>query len=798
MLALAQRLYFMDNHRLHSDILNQLQTGVIVHGPDTQILFSNPRASELLGLSDDQMRGKTATDPAWHFVDESGRALTLPDYPVNRVIASGKALKGLVMGVNADAHTQTAWLLVSAFPQHNADGQLSQIVVDFHDISDLKTAQENQKARESFTTSVIDSISEHIAVLDKNARIVAVNLAWRQFYQRIGALPEAQTGVGMNYLDVCPASGDTAAQTESTDARAGIAAVLSGQQDSFQLEYPCHSPSEKRWFSMTVTRLNGGLGGAVVSHLNITEQRKTELAAQRNMQLLLGSIEAIDEAFVIYDADERLVFCNDKYRKLYPELNHLILPGTRFEDIIRAGAKFGFYREASANLEEWVQERLAAFRAGNQTRIQRVFDGRVVRAIERKMADGHTVGFRIDITDLVIATDAALAASRAKSRFLATMSHEIRTPMNGILGMAQLLLIPGLQEHDRNDYARTILSSGQTLLTLLNDILDLSKIEAGKFRLESTAFAPEATMHETTNLFAGSAQAKGLQLDCQWHGAPGQRYLADSHRLRQMLSNLVGNAIKFTHAGQVRMEASEIERTEKTSILEFAISDTGIGIPADKRDLLFKPFSQTDSSTTREFGGSGLGLSIVSNLAHAMGGDVGVESAPGQGSRFWFRVRVNILSADQDSRRIERTGSDHGSTDPMASLRGHVLVVEDNPVNCMVIEALLSQLGLTHTVQNDGQQAVAAILRGERPDIILMDLQMPVMDGYVATEQIRQWESANAGSHVPIIALTADAFEEDRQLCMSVGMDGFLTKPIALDALKAALAKWLGSEAKHT
>ncbi|MBB1074117.1 response regulator [Rhodoferax sp. 4810] len=560
------------------------------------------------------------------------------------------------------------------------------------------------------------------------------------------------------------------------------------------------------WESVTPCR---NAQGRIVQFIgvmtDITQRKQAEAEALQSTELLRTAIDAIDEAFVLYDARDRMVFCNDKYRRLYATSADLITPGASFEDIIREGARRGQYAAAQGREEAWVSERMAQHRQANSVLTQRLDDGRVLRIIERRLPDGGTVGFRIDITDLVHATEEAQAANLAKSRFLAIMSHEIRTPMNGILGMAQLLLNPHLSETERLDYARTVLSSGQSLLGLLNDILDLSKIEAGKFQLELAEVSPAQLLQDTQALFAGAARNKGLTLTQAWLGPAGRYYKSDGHRLRQMLTNLVGNAIKFTTQGQIHIEASEVEQDGQTAVLAFAVQDSGIGLAPDKMVLLFKPFSQADSTTTRQFGGTGLGLSIVSSLARLLGGEVGVESELGQGSRFWFRVRAECLQTEASA--ASAVGQMKIGTNKIAvsadktraggTLSGQILVVEDNPVNCLVIECLLQQIGLQVHQANDGQQALELLQTHTcTPDLILMDLQMPVMDGYAATQAIRRWESTQLGARTPIIALTADAFEEDRQRCLAVGMDAFLTKPIALAALVQALETWLPKTAQ--
>lgn len=531
---------------------------------------------------------------------------------------------------------------------------------------------------------------------------------------------------------------------------------------------------------------NGQIDKYISIRTDISAIKKAQDEAQKSSHLLLGSIEAIDEAFVLYDPQDRLVVCNEKYRQTYREVAHLMVPGARFEDIIRCGAEQGQYAGAIGRVDEWVAERVAAHQSPGSSLVQKLASGRTLRIIERRLTDGHIVGFRVDITELVHATEAAQAASLAKSQFLANMSHELRTPMNAILGMLTLLRKTELTPRQA-DYAAKSDGAARSLLGQLNEILDFSKIEAGKMTLDPHPFSVDQLLRDLSVILSTTVGEKPVEVLFDVDPKLPRQLVGDAMRLQQVLLNLGSNAIKFTAKGEVVLAIQVVHATQDVVTMQFSMTDSGIGIAPENQARIFAGFTQAESSTTRRFGGTGLGVVISQRFVGLMGGELQLHSELGKGSRFYFTITLPVAAATDLQERQRMRDRAEG-----ASWR--VLVIDDNPTARDVLEHMGQSLGWQVDLADSGERALDLLQQRTAQGIcyqaIFVDWSMPGMDGWQTSQHIRSMQtgavdSGDGTKSSVVVMVTAHGREtlSQRSPADQALLDGFLVKPVTASML---------------
>ncbi|MBL8335985.1 MAG: PAS domain-containing protein [Rhodoferax sp.] len=729
---------------------------------------------------------------------------------------------------------ETRWFELSVSRRSVAPGETPRFMVLSRDITERRAGEAALRESEHMKEAILDAMPATIAVLDRTGRIVAVNASWRRFAQDNGCqpgVPAPATDLGSNYLAVCAAAA-AAGDAGAAQAMDGIQSVLDSRCPVFMMEYPCETSTSLRWYRMAVNALGGAYQAVVVSHTDITDiklvseeldQHRTHLAEmveQRTAELARANADLAlrtDEIADLYDNAP----CG--YHSLAADGTILRVNATELQMLGYSRAEYVGHNVsdflAPASVEMFRREFPRFSQTGKVRGLELDFvckDGSIraclVDSDLMRDSEGRFVLSRSTLVDnserkarerqidamqqaLAQRTAAAETANRAKSAFLANMSHEIRTPMNAIIGFTHLLRRDTGLTPTQVDRLHKIDAAAGHLLRVINDILDISKIEADKLVLEAAEFDLPDVLRDAIAMVQQRAQDKGLALVVDAPTDVGRLY-GDAGRLGQGLLNYLANAVKFTERGRIVLAVQVLEETERDVLLRFEVTDTGIGIAPENLSRLFTTFEQADSSTTRRFGGTGLGLAITRKLALMMGGDAGASSTEGVGSSFWMTVRLaravehSAWLPSQPAPMDPRDLADARAPEQRLQSRfrqARLLLVEDDPVNREVAMQVLEEVGWRIDTATNGREAVEMAAR-QAYAAVLMDMQMPVMDGLEATRQIRRLPG---WADTPIIAMTANAFEEHRDACLAAGMNDFVMKPVEADRLFATLWHWL-------
>jgi len=777
---------------LLASIVESSHDAILSETLDRVIVSWNRGAELLLGYTAEEVIGKKAT----MFVP--------PDHidcveQFFETIRSGGAA-GTVETVRQGKDGRLVDVALSISPVRNSAHELVGVSVIARDISERKRTDSALRESEERFRIMADSCPTMIWVTDAQGDVQFVNRKYLEFFGKTYEQAEGGNWQPLIHPDDIPAYIEPFLNAVRDQASySGEARVVRGDG---QWRWVI-SHGEPRWSA------HGRFLGHVGTTADITYRKEAEESVRASEEKFRQFAENVHEVFWMMNAEgTEVLYVNPAYEIIWGRTCDSLYRDPMSwaeaippEDRERAHAAFqrlmcgdsidSEYRIRTPEaVERWILDR--AFPVRDES-------GRVIRVVG--IAEDITERKRYE-QELVRARKAADAANQAKSSFLANMSHEIRTPMNGVLGMLHLLLETELSPTQKR-YAEIANTSGKALLSLIDDILDLSKIEARKLALESTNFHLRRTMEDAVEYLRAQADAKSLGFF--WHVGDDLPELVsgDPHRLRQVLVNLVSNAIKFTERGAVMVEARLESLTPGEVRGRFTVTDTGIGLAAEQSSRLFSPFVQGDSSTTRRYGGTGLGLAISKQLVEMMSGEIGVESRLGEGSTFWFtatfgtppsgtKVDLPPSAAGRPAAEPNVVSFRKPPVQPRSCRLARILVVEDNATNQLVMLAQLEKLGHRATAVADGAQALEA-LRRESYDLVLMDCQMPVMDGYEATRRIRQSDQRG----IPIIAVTAHAMSGDREECLRAGMNDYLAKPVAIHALATTLTRWLDSQTRR-
>lgn len=675
------------------------------------------------------------------------------------------------------------WVSGTVSAIRDDSGKIERFVSFIHDIDGRKRAEASLAEKERHLSTALDNMSQGLALVDADLRYVMFNDLYRDFLE----LSDEELQVGHSFEQVVRLLAERGEYGEGEAQQLAAERTEELANDQF-VERELSFRSGRTLQARKSPLPNGG---AVVTLTDITGRKRAQEAIARQERRLATALENMSQGICLVDRDLRFVMFNDRYRDMLAMSGDCVAVGKHLSDAIRAMAMRGDY--GPGDIEELVASRMAALT--NNEYVERELqlpDGKTVTARKSPVSNGGLVITLTDITErketereIVAAKEAADAANTAKSDMVATVSHEVRTPMNGVLGMARLLRDTDLDSEQR-ECLETVISSAESLLRIVNDLLDMSKLDAGHLRLEDIPFLSKDIVTQPVALMTPRAEEKGLRLVTHIGADVPDILIGDPHRLHQVMLNFISNAVKFTHSGTVKVELTSVGNGAYPPRLEFAVSDTGSGIKPEDQAKLFAPYSQAAADVARKYGGTGLGLAICRRLVGLMGGEIVLDSTPGKGSRFSFQLTLPIAE-----NTAEHLLSASQSVEIIRSEPLRILQVEDNATNRKVLEQLMRREG--HAIDSvEHGQAALALLEDSAYDLIVMDRHMPVMDGLSTTRAIRALDKSIAS--VPILGLTAGALEVELAACLEAGMDEVLTKPVDDRVLIAAIHRLAGKE----